>query len=427
MLQSTNMVSAKLYDENICIQCRERLENLPQNISLTDAEFALLNRPQRSLSFSVPVRMDDGSVRVFNAYRVQYNNALGPTKGGVRYHESVTLEEVRTLAFLMTLKTSLAGIPFGGAKGGVQVDPRDLSHGEVERLTREFVRAMHTFIGPRTDIPAPDVNTNAQTMAWIVDEYAKITDSYEPGVVTGKPLELGGSLGRKEATSLGGAYVLDQYVHDTNLKREELTVAIQGFGNVGQNIARILVELGYKIVAVSDVSGGRFNKEGLDINSICTEQPNGMISLKEPDIDATYISNEELLELDVSILIPAALSEQITADNAERVKANIILEMANAPVNVQADDILEKNGTIIIPDILANSGGVIVSYFEWVQNASNDYWSLETVEKKLKEKILDAYTRVKNRSQSEKHNMRSASYEEAVERIITAERLRGNL
>ncbi len=420
------MVETKSYDANVCIDCRERLEDLPQNIALTSAEFTLLNRPQRALSFSIPVRMDDGSVRVFNAYRVQYNNALGPTKGGIRYHQDVDFEEVKTLAFLMTLKTSLAGIPFGGAKGGIQVDPRELSFGELERLTRGFVRAAHTFIGPRIDIPAPDVNTNAQTMAWIVDEYAKISGLFEPGVVTGKPLELGGSLGRKEATSLGGAYVLDQYIEDNNLKREELTVAVQGFGNVGRNIAEILSELGYKVVAVSDVSGARYDKGGLQVSSLCSEKEKGCV-LKDAPVKAEQITNEELLELDVDILIPAALSDQITDTNAASIKAKIILEMANAPVSKEADAILAKNNVIVIPDILANSGGVIVSYFEWAQNAGNDYWKLEIVNNKLREKIIDAYTRVTERAKREGSDLRTASYEVAVERILIAERLRGNL
>ena len=414
------------YDTNVCIHCRERLEALPETISLSPAEFALLNRPQRAYSFAIPVQMDNGSVEVFNAYRVQYNNALGPTKGGIRYHQEVDFEEVKTLAFLMALKTSLAGIPFGGAKGGVQVDPNKLSEGERERLTRAFVRAAHTFIGPRVDIPAPDVNTNAQTMAWIVDEYANIRGSFEPGIVTGKPLELGGSVGRTEATSLGGAYVLDQYCKDNNLVPEDLTVAVQGFGNVGRNIARILSEWGYNIVAVSDVSGARYNKNGLSVANVCSEKEEGCI-LKDAQVDAEHISNEELLELDVDVLIPAALSEQITKDNADDIKAKIILEMANAPVSKEADALLAQKGIIIIPDILANAGGVIVSYFEWAQNASNDYWKLEEVNRKLQEKILDAYQRVIERAQQNNHDLRTASYEVAVERILKAERLRGNL
>ena len=414
------------YDANVCENCRIRLEALPETIDLSEAEFSLLNRPQRTFSFAIPVRMDDGGVRVFNAYRVQYNNALGPTKGGIRYHQDVDLEEVRTLAFLMALKTSLAGLPFGGAKGGIQVDPRELSDGEKERLTRGFVRAAHTFIGPRIDIPAPDVNTNAQTMAWIVDEYSAITGSFEPGVVTGKPLSLGGSLGREEATSLGGAYVLHEYLTRNNKKPEDTRVAIQGFGNVGRHIAEILSDWGYKVVAVSDVSGARYNENGIEVAKVCAEKEGGC-ALADAAIDAEQIENSELLTLDVDVLIPAALSDQITEENADAVRAPIILEMANAPVNKEADTVLAKKGTVVIPDVLANAGGVIVSYFEWVQNASNDYWKEDVVNERLKEKILDAYNRVCTRAEKENHDLRAAAYEEAVERILDAERLRGHL
>ena len=414
------------YDPNVCEHCRLRLEALPETIALSAGEFAALNRPQRTLSFAIPVRMDDGSIRVFNAYRVQYNNALGPTKGGIRYHQDVDLEDVRTLAFLMALKTSLAGLPFGGAKGGIQVDPRDLSKGELERLTRGFVRAAHMFIGPRIDIPAPDVNTNAQTMAWIVDEYAAVTGNFEPGVVTGKPLDLGGSRGREEATSLGGAYVLDAYVRDSALEPTDLTVAIQGFGNVGGNIARILSQWGYRVVAVSDVSGGRYNPKGLDIEQLCRNTADGQ-ALQDVSGDASHIENDELLALDVDILIPSALADQITEENADQVRARIILEMANAPVTKSADALLEKKNVTILPDILANAGGVIVSYFEWVQNASNEYWDVDTVNDKLKTKIIDAYTRVRDRAEREQCTLRTASYEEAVERILRAEKLRGHL
>lgn len=410
-------------DKNVCINCREWLADLPQTIQLSDAEFSLLNRPQRTLSFSIPVRMDNGTVRIFNAHRVQYNDALGPTKGGIRYHHEVDIDEVKTLAFLMSLKCSLAGIPYGGGKGGIEVDPSELSPGELERLTRGYVRAFHRFIGPRTDIPAPDVNTNAQTMAWFVDEYAKITGHFEPGVVTGKPIELGGSLGRDEATGLGGAYVLDAYREDKGAQRKDWKVAVQGFGNVGGHIARILHDWGYTVVAVSDATGGRYDAEGLDVSTVCAQKG---CRMKE-ETQGTFIENKELLELDVDVLIPAALSDQITAENALRIKAHTILEMANAPVSKDADTILFEKGITIIPDILANSGGVVVSYFEWVQNSSNEYWKKERVYDALKETIIDAYTRMRNRASAEKHSFRVAAYEEAIRRILVAEKLRGHL
>lgn len=410
-------------DKNICINCREWLADLPNTIQLSDAEFALLNRPQRTLSFAIPVRMDNGSVRVFNAHRVQYNDALGPTKGGIRYHHEVDIDEVKTLAFLMSLKCSLAGIPYGGAKGGIEVDPAELSEGELERLTRGYVRAFHRFIGPRTDIPAPDVNTNAQTMAWFVDEYARITGHFEPGVVTGKPIELGGSEGRDEATGLGGAYVLDAYREDKGAQRKDWKVAVQGFGNVGGHIARLLHEWGYTVVAVSDATGGRYNPDGLDVSQLCAKKGCKM----KDESQGTFIENKDLLELDVDVLIPAALSDQITSANAANIQAHTILEMANAPVAKSADDILFKKGVTIIPDILSNSGGVVVSYFEWVQNSSNEYWKKERVYDSLKEVIVGAYQRVRDRAAKDNHSMRVAAYEEAIHRILAAEKLRGHL
>lgn len=419
-------------DKNVCIHCREWLADLPNTIQLSDAEFALLNRPQRTLSFAIPVRMDNGLVRVFNAHRVQYNDALGPTKGGIRYHHEVDIDEVKTLAFLMSLKCSLAGIPYGGGKGGIEVDPSELSEGELERLTRAYVRAFHRFIGPRTDIPAPDVNTNAQTMAWFVDEYSRITGHFEPGVVTGKPIELGGSLGRDEATGLGGAYVLDAYRQDKqpfdaaqggSAEPKDWKVAIQGFGNVGGHIAHLLHEWGYKVVAVSDATGGRYDANGLNVPALCKGKG---CKLKD-DPQGAFIENKDLLELDVDVLIPAALSDQITSANAQNIKAHTILEMANAPVAKSADDVLFKKGVTIIPDILANSGGVVVSYFEWVQNSSNEYWKKDRVYDSLKEIIVGAYERVRDRAAKESHSLRVAAYEEAIDRILAAEKLRGHL
>jgi len=410
-------------DKNICINCREWLADLPNTIQLSDAEFALLNRPQRTLSFAIPVRMDNGSVRVFNAHRVQYNDALGPTKGGIRYHHEVDIDEVKTLAFLMSLKCSLAGLPYGGAKGGIEVDPSELSEGELERLTRGYVRAFHRFIGPRTDIPAPDVNTNPQIMAWIADEYAYITGHFEPGVVTGKPIELGGSQGRDEATALGGVYVLDAYREDKKAERKNWTVAVQGFGNVGGHIARLLHEWGYKVVAVSDATGGRYNPDGLDVSTLCR----GKGCKMKDESQGAFIENKDLLELDVDVLIPAALSDQITSANAQHIKAHTILEMANAPVAKSADDILFKKGVTVIPDFLSNSGGVVVSYFEWVQNSSNEYWKKERVYDSLKEVIVGAYQRVRDRAAKDNHSMRVAAYEEAIHRILAAEKLRGHL
>lgn len=385
----------------------------------------MLNRPKRVLTVSIPVRMDDGEVKVFNGYRVQYNNALGPTKGGIRYHEDVDLEEVKVLAFLMSLKTALAGIPFGGAKGGIEVNPDELSKGELERLTRGFVKEIYKFIGPHLDIPAPDVNTNAQIMAWFVDEYSDIVGEFTPGVVTGKPLILGGSEGRELATSLGGAFVLKRFVENFGDKKENLSVAIQGFGNVGMNIAKILDDWGYKVVAVSNSRGGIFDQNGINIKDLIEK----MADTRDfPSGFGKEISNDDLLLLDVDVLIPAALSNQITKDNADEIKAKIILEMANAPITKEADQILEKNNVEVIPDILANAGGVIVSYLEWVQNSENYYWKEKEVNEKLKEIIESAFDKVMNlRKEKDLNNIRNASYILAVNRILEAERLRGTL
>lgn len=408
-------------DANICIDCNGRLEELRKDLELSDTEFDLLNRPRRSFSFAIPVRMDNGMAQTFNAYRVQYNDALGPTKGGFRYHKEVDIEEVKTLAFLMTLKTALVGIPYGGAKGGVEVDPETLSSGELERLTRGFVRASKDFIGPKTDIPAPDVGTNAQVMAWFVDEYSKLMGGSQLGVVTGKPLLLGGSAGREIATAMGAAYILRAYLADT--APQATTVAIQGMGNAGGNLADILSAWGYKVVAMSDAHCGVYNPDGLDTRAVrewkryertCTGCTCG-----------SAISNEELLALDVNVLIPAAINDVITSTNADNVRARLILEVANAPVTKDADSILTRKHIPIIPDILANAGGVVVSYFEWVQNATNEYWTEEVVLSKLEQVMLSAFTELRVAQGND--SLRSAAYKRAIKKILTAERLRGNL
>lgn len=367
----------------------------------------------------MPVHMDDGSTRVFSGVRVQYNDALGPTKGGIRYHEHVDEVEVQELAFLMMIKCALAGLPYGGAKGGITVNPKELSEGELERLTRAFVRALGTTVGPRTDIPAPDVNTDAKTMGWFADEYGKMTGTYEPAVVTGKPLDKGGSKGRDSATGLGGAYILERFAADQGWDPAETTVAIQGFGNVGGHIAHLLVERGYRVVAVSNSRGGAYHEDGFSSNELIEAQKNKGLPKGNP------VTNEGLIELPVDLLIPAALSEQITANNASRVKAQAVLEMANAPTTVSADAILHENGVAVIPDILANAGGVIVSYFEWVQNLEKSSWSEEDVAAKLKDKMTEAYLAVAAEAKKRGSDMRTAAYELAIKQVLGAERKRG--
>lgn len=418
------MINHVREDKNICIDCQTRLQSILTPEHYSDAEIHLLDKPKRVLTFAVPVKLDSGEVQVFNAFRVLYSDARGPGKGGIRFHPEVNLEEVKNLSFLMALKCALVEIPFGGAKGGVEVDPKTLSAAEVERLSRSYVREIHQFIGERVDIPAPDVNTNAAIMGYMVDEYAKLHGSFVPGVITGKPLALGGSRGRNEATSLGGAYVLRTYLAHIGESVQGKTVAIQGFGNVGSNIARILHDWGAQVVAVSDARRAVYCAHGLDIPRLIEQ---GLEEVLQSDQNVTEITNQELLTTAVDVLIPAAISHQITTDNAGDVEAGVILEMANDPVTTDADSILQAAGKVVIPDIMANAGGVMVSYFEWVQNSSNDYWSLERVHAELEERMTAACKRVLEMSDATPASLRADSYRLAIRRIIEAERARGRL
>ena len=412
-------------DKNVCIDCETRIDALLNNMNFSESELDLLKRPKRVVTFTVPVKMDSGEVKTFNGYRVQYNDALGPAKGGLRFHPEVNLEEVKNLAFLMALKCSLVGIPFGGGKGGIEIDPRKLSDAERERLSRSLMRELHPFIGERVDIPAPDVNTNEQIMAWMVDEYAKIKGQFIPGVLTGKPLNLGGSAGRTEATALGGAYVLRKYFQHIGKSLKGSTVAIQGFGNVGSYIAKFLHEWGAKVVAVSDAENALYNKDGLDVQWLLENTERGVLP---KDVKAKTVKNTELLELDVDVLIPAAISHQITSQNADKIKADVILEMANDLITPDADHILLEKGIVVIPDILANAGGVIVSYFEWIQNTSNEYWFIKKVNKQLEMRIVAALEKMLDECDGQKNcDLRKAGYTLALKRIVEAEKIRGRL
>lgn len=394
-------------------------------IKLTESEVDVLTIPRRSFTFSFPIIMDNSSIKIFTGYRIQFNNARGPTKGGIRFHPEVDLEEVKALAFLMTLKCAVVNIPFGGSKGGIVVDSKQLSKGELERLSRAYIREIYKFIGPDTDIPAPDVNTNPQIMAWMLDEYEEITGRHAPGVITGKPVELGGSLVRDISTALGGVFVLKEVLKGRNMKPEDTKVVVQGFGNAGMNIAKILYEEKYQIVAVSDSQTGIYDKKGLEIEKVIDHKTNknSLSGFK----DAKEITNEELLEIECDVLIPAALGNQITKENAENIKAKIILEISNGSTTTEADKIIEKKGIQVIPDILANAGGVVVSYFEWVQNSMNYYWTREEVTKKLEEKMVTATKDVEKACKEFKCSMRDAAYTIAVNRVLQAERLRGFL
>jgi len=404
-----------------------RLDAAFANANIEAEVLEQLKHPKQILEVAVPVRMDDGSLKIFTGFRVRHNDALGPTKGGIRYHPNVSREEVMALAFWMTLKCALAGIPYGGGKGGICVNPKQLSKLELERLSRSYIDRIADFIGPHRDIPAPDVYTNSMIMGWMMDEYSSIMRYRTPGVITGKPIPLGGSLGRDDATGRGGYYCIKQLEKQLAWKPSNMRVAVQGFGNAGQHIAQLLHQDGYRIVAISDSQGGIYSDNGFDIPSIIKAKNESLRvqavyctdSVCEA-VDAQQITNEQLLELPVDILIPAALEDQITLNNAQKIQAPYIVELANGPVNSEADVILDKKNIFIIPDILANSGGVIVSYFEWVQNNTGFYWPLEEVQQKLKTVITASFDAVYKLSASKKLSMRTAANVHALNRIQDA-------
>jgi glutamate dehydrogenase/leucine dehydrogenase len=401
------------------------LQTIYTDLGLSRDELALLSMPRRSCTVSFPVKMTSGKTQMFTGYRVQFNDARGPAKGGIRFHPELGEEHASELAFLMALKCAVVNIPFGGAKGGVAVNPLELSRQDLELVTRGYIRSIADLIGPFKDIPAPDVYTDEQIMAWILDEYERITREHVPAVVTGKPPDLGGIHVRRYSTALGGIHVLEVAMKERDMSVSGTRVAVQGFGNVGQNAARILHHWGYTVIAVSDASGGILNPDGLDINALRRFKSKTGHVLGFPG--TSEISNADLLTIDCDILIPAALSNQFDAQNAKDVKAKIILELANSPTTAAADDILFDRGVLVIPDILANAGGVVVSYFEWSQNLSNDTWPEEKVLKRLEQDMIAAFHNVNKNCREERCRMRKAAYRLAVKRILNAERLRGNL
>ena len=414
-----------LDEVNLCKKCMSEIKELYIDIELTTEELDLLDMPRRSFTVHFPVHMDSGKTKMFVGHRVLYNDARGPGKGGIRFHPELTLDEVKDLAFLMSLKCAVVNIPFGGAKGGIEVNPKELSRRELERLTRAYVQAIADYIGPFKDIPAPDVYTDERVMVWILDEYEKIKGEHSPAVVTGKPVELGGSKARSYSTSLGGIHILEEALKQKDMRRSNISIAIQGFGNVGENGARILNERGYKITAVSDSKGGIIDHDGLDIPAVMEhkEKTGSLVDFE----GSKNITNEELLVSDCDILIPAALSEQLNRGNAADVKAKVVLELANGPTTIEADRLFQKNEVLVIPDILANAGGVVVSYFEWIQNLNNDYWEEDKVLKRLKDIMVTSFNDIYSLCDEEKCSMRRGAYKLAVKRILSAERLRGNL
>jgi glutamate dehydrogenase (NAD(P)+) len=403
---------------------QRQLDKAARTLDLDPQIHAVLREPMRTLEVNFPVRMDDGSVRSFTGFRVQYNDARGPTKGGLRFHPDETIDTVKALAAWMTWKCAAVDIPYGGGKGGVICNPKELSSGEVERVARGFIRALGRFIGPERDIPAPDVYTNPQIMAWMMDEYATIVGYNAPGVITGKPIPLGGSLGRGDATARGTVYCVIEAAQALGVSLEGASVAIQGYGNAGYFAAKLMQELtGAKIVAVTDSRGGVHGADGIDPDAVYEhKQSTGSVTGFS---GLPAITNEQVLELDVDVLIPAAIENVITEDNAGAVKATIIAEAANGPTTPEADEILHSNGRYVIPDFLCNAGGVTVSYFEWVQNIGGFYWDLDEVHRRLKEKMVKAFHDVHGMAAQHGVDNRTAAYLVAIERVAEAMRLRG--
>ena len=418
--------------ESLLADASQRLENALKYVKISEDAIERLKYPKASISVSIPVRLDNGSLRIFQGYRVRYDDTRGPTKGGVRYHPNVCMDEVQSLAFWMTFKCAALNLPFGGGKGGITLNPKELSRMELERLSRGYIDAIADFIGPDVDILAPDVYTNAMIMGWMMDQYSILQRKLCPAVVTGKPITIGGSVGRDTATALGAFFVMEAMLPKFDRRPQETTVAVQGFGNAGAMLAELLWQAGYKVVAVSDSKGGIYAPQGLDIPSIrhYKEASRSIQAVYCKDtvcniVEHTVITNEELLELDVDVLVPAALENQITSANADRIRARYIFEVANGPITSAADRMLEAKGVYVFPDILVNAGGVTVSYFEWVQNRSGLYWTLDEVNQRLKQKMLDAAEPIWAIARDQGMPVRTAAYVYALERLEEAIRTKG--
>ncbi len=387
-----------------------------------EATYELLKEPLRFLEVRIPVRMDDGKVEIFTGYRSQHTTAVGPAKGGIRFHPDVTAEEVKALSIWMSIKCGLFDLPFGGGKGGVVCDPRHMSFPELERVARGYVRAISQIVGPSKDIPAPDVYTSPQVMSWMLDEYTTINEMDKPGFITGKPVALGGSRGRERATALGVFIALREAAKLKNKKPEDLSVIIQGFGNVGGNLAKICYDAGIKVIGISDAYGALYDPKGLEIPSLLEKRDSfGLVTNQFDDV----ITNADLLTRECDILVPAALENQITEKNAPLIQASILVEAANGPTTAEAEEILNKRGILIVPDVLANAGGVTVSYFEWVQNNQGYYWSAEEVEKKLEEKMVAAFVNTMTVAKERNVGTRLAAYMVGLKKHADAMKLRG--
>jgi glutamate dehydrogenase len=393
-----------------------------KHLNFDESVYELLKEPLRVLTVRIPVKMDDGKVKVFTGYRAQHNDAVGPTKGGIRFHPDVTEDEVKALSIWMSIKCGITGLPYGGGKGGVQCDPRTMSFAELERLSRGYVRAISQIVGPTKDIPAPDVFTNFQVMAWMMDEYSRIREFDSPGFITGKPLILGGSVGRESSTAKGVTIVMKEAAKLSGITIEGARVIIQGFGNAGSFLAQFLHRAGAKVVGISDAYGALYDPDGLDIDYLLDRRDSfGTVTNLFPN----RIENKELLTMECDILVPAAIENQITEYNAHDIKARIVVEAANGPTTLEATEILTQRGILIVPDVLASAGGVVVSYFEWVQNNQGYYWSEEEVEEKLEKILVQSFNNVYQMSTDKKVNMRLSAYIVGLKRMAQAIRMRG--
>ncbi|GGI38911.1 Glu/Leu/Phe/Val family dehydrogenase [Mammaliicoccus stepanovicii] len=407
---------------NLVSSTQEIIGEALNKLGFDEGMYDLIKEPMRLLTVRIPVRMDDGTVKTFTGYRAQHNDAVGPTKGGVRFHPDVDVEEVTALSMWMTLKCGIVDLPYGGGKGGIVCDPRTMSIHEVERLSRGYVRSISQIVGPTKDIPAPDVFTNSQIMAWMMDEYSQMDAFNSPGFITGKPLVLGGSQGRDRSTALGVVIAIEQAAKRRGKTIEGSRVVIQGFGNAGSFLAKFLFDQGAKIVGISDAYGALHDPEGLDIDYLLDRRDSfGTVT----NLFDETISNKELFEIDCDILVPAAISNQITEENANDIKAEIIVEAANGPTTMGATKILSERGILLVPDVLASAGGVTVSYFEWVQNNQGYYWTEEEVNEKLREKLVKAFDTIYNLSENRKIDMRLAAYIVGIKRTAEAARYRG--
>lgn len=405
----------------------ESLEKAARLLGLEERDYAAMKYPERELKVAIPVEMDDGRIEVFEGYRVQHSTSRGPCKGGLRYHPDINVEEVKALAAWMTLKCAVVNIPYGGAKGAVKVDPLKLSREELKRLTRRYTGMILPLIGPERDIPAPDIGTNAEIMGWIMDTYSMFKGYTVPGVVTGKPIEIGGSLGRREATGHGVMLITRETLHRMGIPVLGTSVAVQGFGNVGSTTARLLQKEGCRIVAVSDVSGGLYKRSGLDIPDILKymDANKGNLLSDYSGDGVKHITNEGLLTMDVDVLVPAAIENQITLDIAPRIRARVVIEAANGPTTNEADEVLNKQGVTVVPDILVNAGGVVVSYFEWIQNIQSLTWDEDEVNRTLEKIMIRAFNEVWEDAVKSKIPLRMSAYKVAVARVANAKKLRG--